>query len=115
MSSLQPRRLPVTVPPAQHETVASYLARLAALNALDGDELWKQATLPDPTPSRRTPDPWALSALTGRPPGHLAGALLELRDPSPTWEAFRHNPQIGAGCMSCSSWRLVRGSCMCSM
>jgi hypothetical protein len=80
-SSLLPRHLPVTVPPAQFETVASYLARLATLNGLDGDDLWRQATLPRPTPRRRTPDPWLLSALTGRRPGHLAGALLELRDP----------------------------------
>jgi len=28
-------RLPVAVPPARHETVASYLARLARLHGLD--------------------------------------------------------------------------------
>jgi hypothetical protein len=27
-----PRRLPISVPPAPHEIVASYLARLATLN-----------------------------------------------------------------------------------
>ena len=52
ISSLLPRRLPITVPPARHEIVASYLARLATLNGLDGDELWRQATRPRPAPSR---------------------------------------------------------------
>ena len=101
ISSPLPRRLPITVPAARHETVASYLARLATLNGLDGDDLWRQATLPGPTPSRRTPDPWLLSALTGRQPGHLAGALLELRDPAPAWDTFRHAPQTG--CPRCDA------------
>jgi TniQ len=96
-----PRRLPITVPPAHHETVASYLARLATLNSLDGDELWLRISTPNPTPSRRAIDLHHLAALTGRPEGHLAGALLELRDPPPTWPAFRHNPQIG--CPRCDA------------
>lgn len=100
ISGPSPRQLPITVAPARHETIASYLNRLARLNALDGDELWRQATLPV-TANRRTPNAHLLSALTGRPPGHLAGALLELRTPPPTWEAFRHNPQIG--CPRCDA------------
>ncbi|MEU7892474.1 TniQ family protein [Nonomuraea sp. NPDC049152] len=91
---MRPRTLPIAVPPARHETSASYLARLAALHGLDGDELWKRVSVPTPSPARRTIDIHQLSALTGRPPSHLAGALLELRDPPPTWEAFRHIPQI---------------------
>ncbi|RFU36667.1 hypothetical protein DZF91_36915 [Actinomadura logoneensis] len=87
-----PRRLPIAPPPARHEILASHLARLAALNGLDGDELWQRVTAPFPTLRRRTPDPDSLAALTGRPAWHLAGALLELRDPPPTWEAFRHHP-----------------------
>jgi hypothetical protein len=98
---MRPRTLPITVPPARHETVASYLARLACLHGVDGDELWRQVSVPAPTPTRRKVDPQMLSALTGRPPGHLAGALLELRDPPPSWEAFRHNPQIG--CPRCDA------------
>lgn len=96
-----PRRLTITAPSAHHETVASYLARLAALNSLDGDELWLRISAPDPTPSRRTVDIRQLAALTGRPAGHLAGALLELRDPPPAWPAFRHNPQVG--CPRCDA------------
>src|SRR5436309_16103834 len=42
-----------------------------------------------------------VSALTGRRPGHLAGALLELRDPPPAWETFRHAPQTG--CPRCDA------------
>lgn len=99
-----PRRLPVTVPPAHHETLASYLNRLATLNSLDGDELWLQVSTPDPTPSRRTARTEQVAALTGRAPGHLAGALLELRDPPPTWQAFRHDPQIG--CPRCDARHL---------
>jgi hypothetical protein len=45
-SSPLPRRLPVTVPPAHLETFASYLSRLATLNAIEGDELWRQAATP---------------------------------------------------------------------
>jgi hypothetical protein len=99
--SLLPRRLPMTTPPARYETVASYLARLAALNSLDGDELWLRISTPNPSPSRRTVDIRQLAALTGRPEGHLARALLELRDPPPTWDAFRHNPQIS--CPRCDA------------
>ncbi|YCK40238.1 hypothetical protein ACNF49_41090 [Actinomadura sp. ATCC 39365] len=98
---MRPRALPIAVPPARHETVASYLARLAALHGLDGDELWKRVSVPTPSPARRTIDIHQLSALTGRPPGHLAGALPELRDPPPTWEAFRHIPQLG--CRHCDA------------
>jgi len=39
-------RLPVAVPPARHETVASYLARLASLHGLAPGELWHQVSSP---------------------------------------------------------------------
>ena len=96
-----PRRLPIVAPPAHLETVASYLARLANLNSINGDELWQRVTLPKPTPVRRTADPALLSSITGHPPGHLAGALPELRDPPPTWPMFRHVPQVG--CPRCDA------------
>lgn len=82
-------RLPVAVPPARQETLASYLARLASLHGLDPRELWRQASAPAP----RCIDPGRLASITGRPPGHLARALPELRDPEPDWQAWRHQPQ----------------------
>ena len=41
-------RLPVAVPPARHETLASYLARLASLHGLDPRELWHLVSAPRP-------------------------------------------------------------------
>lgn len=105
MSSVPlPRRLPIAVGPAHLETVASYLARLARLHDLEGDEVWRLASVPDPTPVRRRIDAGLLAALTGRPATHLAGALPELRDPAPHWSAFRHAPQIG--CPRCDARHL---------
>lgn len=101
---MHPRRLPIAVPPAHHETTASYLRRLANVHGLSGDELWEQVTVPRPTPSRRTVDPDRLAALTGRPPRDLAGALLELREPAPNWSMLRHAPQIG--CPRCDARHL---------
>ncbi len=99
-----PRCLPIAVPPARHETIASYLARLANLHGLDGDELWIQVTRPEPTLSRRTADPDKLAALTGRPVRDLAGALIELREPAPNWRMLRNRPQIG--CPRCNARHL---------
>ena len=96
-----PRRLPISVPPAPHEIVASYLARLATLNSHDGDQLWRRISTPGPTPARRIVNADRLAALTGRPASHLAGALPELRDPAPDWQMFRHAPQIG--CPRCDA------------
>jgi hypothetical protein len=86
-------RLPVAVPPARHETLASYLARLASLHGLDPRELWHLVSAPRPGTSRRDFDPGRLAAITGRPAGHLGLALPELRSPAPDWEAWRHQPQ----------------------
>jgi hypothetical protein len=98
-----PPRLPVTARPARHEILASYLGRLAALNSLDGDELWNRVTLPtaEPRPRRRLPDTAAVAALTGREPAELAAALPELRAPAPDWQSLRHVPQ--AGCPRCDA------------
>jgi len=94
-------RLPVAVPPARHETVASYLARLASLHGLDPGELWYQVTSPRPGTRRRDVDPGRLAAITGRPAVHLARALPELRHPGPDWQAWRHQPQ--PGCPRCDA------------
>jgi len=94
-------RLPVAVPPARHETVASYLARLASLHGLDPGELWHQVSTPQPGTRRRAIDPGRLAAITGRPAEHLAWALPELRRPEPDWQAWRHQPQ--PGCPRCDA------------
>jgi len=95
------RRLPIPVPPARHETVASYLARLANLHGLDPGELWQQASTPQPGTRRRVINPSLLAAITGRPAEHLARALPELRRPGPDWPAWRHQPQ--PGCPRCDA------------
>ena len=86
-------RLPVAVPPARHETVASYLARLARLHGLAPGELWHQVSSPQPRNRRRAIDPAQLAAITGRPAEHLARALPELCRPGPGWQAWRYQPQ----------------------
>ena len=79
-----PARLPIPFPPARHELVTSYVARLAALHGLGFDQLWAQISTPEqPGGRRRRVMPEALAALTGRPRAQLAGALPELRDPAP--------------------------------
>ena len=95
------RRLPIPVPPARHETVASYLARLASLHGLDPGELWHQVSTPAAGTRRRAVDPGRLAAITGRPAEHLARALPELRRPGPDWQAWRHQPQ--PGCPRCDA------------
>ena len=86
-------RLPVAVPPARHDALASYLARLASLHGLHPAELWHQVSSPQPGTSRRAIDPGQLAEITGRPAQHLARALPELRHPGPDWQAWRHQPQ----------------------
>jgi hypothetical protein len=95
-----PPRLPLAVRPARNEILASYLRRLATLNCLDGDQLWKRVTVPA-AGSRRRPDAAAVAALTGRPPAALAAALPELRDPASAWPPLRNVPQ--PGCPRCDA------------
>lgn len=95
-----PPRLPLTARPARNEILASYLRRLAGLNSLDGDQLWKRVTVPAGG-SRRLPDIAAIAALTGREPAALAAALPELRGPGPGWQWLRHAPQ--PGCPRCDA------------
>jgi hypothetical protein len=94
-------RLPVAVPPARHETLASYLARLASLHGLHPAELWHQVSSPRPGTSRRDIIPGRLADITGRPAGHLGRALPEMRRPEPDWQAWRHQAQ--PGCPRCDA------------
>lgn len=94
--------LPIPAGPAQHETLASYLNRMAALHTLPVRELWDQLSIPTrPGSARRVVVADRLATVTGRPVGHLAGALPELRDPAPDWMLWRHQPQTG--CPRCDA------------
>jgi hypothetical protein len=93
--------LPVAVPPARHETIASYLARLAALHGLHPAELWQQVSSPRPGSSRRDIIPGRLAEITGRPVARLGLALPEVSHPGPDWQAWRHQPQ--PGCPRCDA------------
>lgn len=97
---MHPRRLPIPVAPAQHETLASYLARLANLHGLPPAELWKTVSTPRPGSVRRDVHPDRLATLTGRPAEQLAHALPELH-PALDWAAWRHQPQ--PGCPRCDA------------
>lgn len=85
-------RLPIPLPPAQHETIASYLSRLAAVHGLHARELWAEVSTPQPGTSRRVIQANRLADLVGRPAAQLATALPEL-DPVTEWAARRHQPQ----------------------
>src|SRR4051794_24099099 len=94
-------RLPMPVAPAGHETVPSYIERLAALHGLHPREVWESISTPRAGSGRRDVVADRLAVLTGRPPTHLARALPELRDPAPDWTAWRHQPQ--PGCPRCDA------------
>jgi hypothetical protein len=87
-------RLPIVVGPARHETVASYISRLAALHGLPARELWDQISPRGPkSTAHRDVTVDRLAAVTGRPAQDLATAMPELRDPTPEWAAWRHQAQ----------------------
>jgi len=86
-------RLPVPAPPARHETVASYLTRLGRMHNTPARELWEPVSTPLSGTNRRQVQIEGLAQLTGRPARQLMFALPELRDPAPTWAAWRHEPQ----------------------
>jgi TniQ len=93
--------LPIPAGPAQHETLASYLDRLAALHSLPVRELWDQLSIPRPGSTRRAVVADRLAAVADRPLEHLARALPELREPAPDWALWRHQPQ--PGCPRCNA------------
>jgi len=86
-------RLPIPAAPARHETVASYLMRLATLHGLHPRELWVPISTPRRGTNRRDVHVDRLAAVTGRTVEHLARALPELRNPKPDWTAWRHQAQ----------------------
>lgn len=88
--------LPIPAGPARHETLASYVSRLAALHGLPARQLWDQLSTPRPGGRRRLVLADRLAAVTNRPVEHLRWALPELRNPAPDWAAFRHNPSPAA-------------------
>ena len=83
------RRLPAPVPPAQHETVASWLHRLAAVHGLHADDLRAHLGIGRPNPGGQPGLAARLAAVSGYPPGNLARALPELRVPEPDWLSLR--------------------------
>lgn len=93
--------LPIPAGPAQHETLASYLNRLASLHTLPLRELWDQLSISRPGSRRRVVLADRLAIVTDRPAEHLAWALPELRDPAPDWTQWRHQPQ--PGCPHCDA------------
>ena len=50
-------RLPIAVAPAQQETVASYLTRLANLHGIPLRELWEPISVPRPVAGGATSSP----------------------------------------------------------
>ena len=105
-------RLPVTLPPIHHETIGSYLHRLAVANNRPARKL---ASLLGPLPADFTPasdttagwthdSPHQLATLTGRPLDRLAKALPGLAsflDQS----APRQATIIGRPCRCCTARR----------
>jgi hypothetical protein len=94
-------RLPIAVAPARQETVASYIARLAALHGLHPREIWEQVSTRRAGTARREVVTDHLAAMTGRPAQHLRLAMPQLRDPAPDWAAWRHQSQ--PGCPRCDA------------
>ena len=68
-------RLPIAVAPADQETVASYLTRLASLHGLPLRELWEPISVPRPGSGRRDVLADRLAAVTGHHCEHLVRAL----------------------------------------
>jgi TniQ len=95
------RRLPIPLPPAQHETLASYLGRLARVHGLPCAQLWQHLGGMSETGAGRAITSARLSAVTGHPPDSLTWALPELREPTPHWPALRHLAQHT--CPRCTS------------
>ena len=97
---MHPARLPIPAAPARHETLASYLSRLANLHGMPIGELWEPISTPRPGTKRRDVLPDALAALVGRTRSQLVRALPELH-PNLNWTAWRHQSQ--PGCPRCDA------------
>lgn len=98
------RRLPVPLPPARNETIASWLHRLATVHGLSTGDLRRHlhiATAVTRNPAELRDLSRRLAALTGQPAERLAWALPELRLPAPDWLALRHLAQ--RACPRCTA------------
>jgi TniQ len=98
------RRLPVPLAPAQQETLASWLHRLATVHGLVPADLRHHLRigpyLSDDSDERRGLVR-RLAAVTGHAVERLAWALPELRMPAPEWPALRHLAQ--RACPRCTA------------
>jgi hypothetical protein len=95
------RRLPIPLPPAHGEVLTSYVGRLAVVHGLPHAELWNHLGVADRPGQRRRITLDRLATATGHPPGSLARALPELRDPPQQWASLRHLPQ--RACPRCAA------------
>lgn len=93
--------LPIPAGPAHHETLASYLNRLAAVHTMPVRELWDQLSIPRPGGTGRIVLIERLATVVDRPIEQLGWALPELRDPAPDWTLWRHQAQ--PGCPRCDA------------
>ena len=98
-----PPRLPVPVAPYSAETLASYLARLAAANHLQQRTLANYLHQPATPGTRPTID--RLAAASGSPVPTLRRALPELGSRHPWWS--REHPRLVCRC--CSAARGIIG------
>jgi hypothetical protein len=95
------RRLPIPVPPAQGETIKSYLQRLASVHGVLYEELWSWVSVSDTGyPKQRHIAGQRLADATGYPLTRLATALPEL-DPATDWLLLRDTPQ--PACPRCTA------------
>jgi hypothetical protein len=98
------RWLPIPLAPAQHETLASWLHRLATVHGLRAADLRQHLNIgPHVTGGADLGRDLAgrLAAVTGHPAGGLALALPELRVPAPDWRSLRHLAQ--RACPRCTA------------
>ena len=91
-------RLPIAVAPAQQETVASYLTRLANLHGLPLRELWQPINVQ--RPGRRDVLADRLAAVT-RPPTRTPRPGVARAASRDRLSALRHQPQ--PGCPRCDA------------
>ena len=98
-----PRRLPVPVAPYSAETLASYIARMAAANHLQQHTLAAYLHQPGTPGARPAID--RLAATSGSPVLTLQRALPELGSRHPWW--CREQPRLV--CLCCSAARGITG------
>lgn len=98
------RRLPTPLAPAHHETLASWLHRLATVHGLSSADLRHHLRIRprvDDDADELRGLARRVAAMTGHPAGALARALPELRVPAPDWPTLRHLAQ--RACPQCTA------------